>query len=734
MKKLLLFTLLIASIAVVAQPNLSWKMDDPELINGGTQFRFKVYVMSDAPGYYFGLQTVAFSYGNAAFGSWIVPDHVTVDRGLLLQEEIAAGLPKYNVQGVANTFEHTMSSSIQQNFSGPANPIFHTEIPTTWGEFFIYTIDIVPGAAPGTITEIIFYDNTAPPIPLMNQQCFYIDPVTGDNLPVGNTNNMPQLDPSDIYNFEVVPGGAASTSWTGAVNDVWNDLANWDNGVPDASTDVVIPAGMPNDPGIYGLAEAQNMQVDFGVMVSIYSGGGALTVHGDLTNDGIVSLEGSTGGPNASFINMGALNGTGSFEFFQDVAGLIAPPADPTGWHYMASPFDGFDSDQMWDYYLNTWDETTSMWVQHTGNPSIPCDPAPNMALGTMEAWSVKFDTDWPGVNNCPGGTGTTVEFYANTMGDVHSGPYSAPATFTAGGSYEGWNFFGNPYPSAVDPAGIVWDASADQSVYVWDGFANTYVSWAGGVGPMIPPTQGFFVHFNAAGTLDLTDAARTHTNDWFWKSEINDLVNIEVTAEESDYHDNLYVRFLDDATPSFDKVWDAYKLKSYVPGVPQIYTTGSGYEYSINALPATDAVAMSFECIGEGTFTISAVDVNDIGTVILEDLFTGETTDLLTSSYTFVHNNGNPAERFVLHFSPLGIDDNLAGKVDIYANENTIIVNTNLTDRGDIVVYNLMGQEVVRTEMQPGMNTIPVSEVNTNYVVKVMTNHKVVTGKVFVK
>ncbi len=92
-----------------------------------------------------------------------------------------------------------------------------------------------------------------------------------------------------------------------------------------------------------------------------------------------------------------------------------------------------------------------------------------------------------------------------------------------------------------------------------------------------------------------------------------------------------------------------------------------------------------------------------------------------------------NEAERFIVHFTPLGIGDNFADMVNIWSSQDNIYVQApNVT--GDIVVFNMMGQEVVRTDIEPGLNIIPMNAVNTYYVVKVLTSDNAVTGKVFIK
>ena len=52
----------------------------------------------------------------------------------------------------------------------------------------------------------------------------------------------------------------------------------------------------------------------------------------------------------------------------------------------------------------------------------------------------------------------------------------------------------------------------------------------------------------------------------------------------------------------------------------------------------------------------------------------------------------------------------------------------------GDMVVYNMMGQEVIRTDIVSVETQIPVSDVNTYYVVKVISDSNAVTGKVYIK
>ena len=87
-----------------------------------------------------------------------------------------------------------------------------------------------------------------------------------------------------------------------------------------------------------------------------------------------------------------------------------------------------------------------------------------------------------------------------------------------------------------------------------------------------------------------------------------------------------------------------------------------------------------------------------------------------------------------IIHFAPVGINDLNANTVKIWSLENNIIVNVPSNVTGEIAVYNMMGQQVTRTDITGTETQIKVSDVNTNYVVKVISDNSAVTGKVYVK
>jgi hypothetical protein len=375
------------------------------------------------------------------------------------------------------------------------------------------------------------------------------------------------------------------------------------------------------------------------------------------------------------------------------------------------------------DYYINGWNQAGGSWMQYSGN--FPCVPSAMETLDVLEAWSINYANDW----NCPGGTGMDIEFMGPIV-NLHTGAYSAPFGYGAAG-YEAWTMFGNPYPSGIDMNAIAWDPGMVQGAAFYDGCAGNYVYWTPAVGSYsMSPGAGFFTEATAPGTFALTGAERAHGADWFYKSEVTNLLTIQVSG--NDKSDITHIRFMENASAGFENTGDFHKLFS--TEIPQIYTRAGEDLLAINVLPATEMVPMSITSTASGSFTIEAIETSEFANVVLEDIVTGEFTNLLTGSYTFDYVAGTNADRFIVHFTPLGSVELEANSINIYSVNNLIYVNVPAGVQGEIALYNVMGQELTRTGIESGLNTLSVNDVNAYYIVKVLTNNNVVTEKVYIK
>ena len=136
--------------------------------------------------------------------------------------------------------------------------------------------------------------------------------------------------------------------------------------------------------------------------------------------------------------------------------------------------------------------------------------------------------------------------------------------------------------------------------------------------------------------------------------------LKVKITAPNN-YYDETIIRFLPNATQSFDSNFDAWKLFSPNPSVPSIYTeTPEEYALSINTLPylKQDVSTDLFTWVnsdGDYTFLFEEVFPFDQGvSLIMFDKSTNMIYDLRQNNSAIIHLTANQdsSARFELYFS----------------------------------------------------------------------------------
>ena len=510
--------------------------------------------------------------------------------------------------------------------------------------------------------------------------------------------------------YEIIKNNPTITSWTGNVSTEWNITGNWDNGIPDLSITAVIPdvsGASGNFPDITSGVNVECYDLTVNNSANIHNQG-ALTVNGVLTN-----LNGTDG-----LIIESDASGTGSL--IHQTPGVSATveryfTGNEIDWHLVSSPLSNAYSGVFIDMYLQSFSETTGTYSE-----IIPS----NVFLNVMQGYAAYSTL----------ASANTVEF----MGNVNTGPLSFNVTNTATAPY-GWNLAGNPYPSSIDWNLVIPTLSGiNNSIYYLEAATGNWLTWNGTTGSgsrYIPPMQGFFVSAITSATLNLDNSVRTLMGSGtFYKEDVSYLVVIK--AEGNGFEDKTYIHFNSEATENFDGQFDAYKiLTDYNNELPQIYTKAGTENLSINELPETESVLLGFIAGTSGIYSVSLNEVNDFSEVILDDLKTGETTDLMNNSYGFTYSTGENAERFVLHFTPLAIEESELEKIQVYAVENTIYVKIiDELAEGTISVFNMMGQEIIHNQFNSQVNKITLDSNTGHYIVKVISENRSIAAKVFLK
>jgi hypothetical protein len=305
-----------------------------------------------------------------------------------------------------------------------------------------------------------------------------------------------------------------------------------------------------------------------------------------------------------------------------------------------------------------------------------------------------------------------------------------------------GWNLIGNPFTSSLAWDLIVKSPGVDGAVYVWNG--SVYLFYIGGMGSLpfgiIPPENGFMVKaFIPGAFVDIPLAARVHSNIPFYKESFTNLLSLKTQA--NNISDEAFVYFNDNATANFDSQYDAYKLMG-ITEAPNLYSMTGAEVLSMNALPmeGNEVVDMGFKCGVNGTYSLTASGMEsfDAATPIwLEDLKTGAVQDLRSNpNYSFSYATTDTENRFRLHFkSAYSVPENSLSGINIYSVVRTVVINNTTNLSGEVKIYDMTGRELTHATMSSQNETrIPVNAAVGNYLVKVITENGVASGKVFIR
>lgn len=514
----------------------------------------------------------------------------------------------------------------------------------------------------------------------------------------------------DVYN---------TSTFTGTGN--WNLTGNWSNGIPTSSTNAIID-GIAT---INMAAQTRDLTINSGKSVTI-SATNSLTVRGTtiLNSNECLILKSDASGT-ASFIDNG-ISGTGTVK--------VERYLSTDTWHYISSPISDATANVFNGDYLMTSDPTTS-----TGWSGWIVDPT--TSLQVMRGYAC-----WKPTSN------SALESFSGTL---NTGNTSITLNRTASDPWAGWHLVGNPYPSAIDlTKGITWN-HFEATAYFWNGSIYLAYPATGGFGThsqYAQAEQGFFIHINGSyegnSTLTMTNTARVHNSETFLKDApvIQNALLIVAQGSANAYSDKLSVHFNPDATSGYDPGYDAYKLWG-LNEAPQLYTHIGDTNVTCNSLPFDKkniVIPMGFSCGLNGQYTLKADSIGTFASniaITLEDLKLSTTQDLiLYPSYTFTYDTPDNPNRFVLHFDnpSFGVEKiKIDNRVQIYSFGLSVYIRS--TDgtvfSGDVFISDMIGRELYQGHLVSNtLNRITPIIDEGYYVVKVVTNDGVYSGKIYLE
>jgi hypothetical protein len=528
-----------------------------------------------------------------------------------------------------------------------------------------------------------------------------------------------------ISNISIIPlqSSISECTWTGSHSNEWTDPLNWSyNRLPEQEQHISILASQSFSPSITANISCNNLIINSGASIVI-SPEGSLTINGNLTvatSGELRVMAGTTS--HGSLITKGNSDGNIIFEYNV----IKNRQCD------VSSPIANAQSSVFLNMYLRAYDEPSAAWGQYI----IPT----NVSLGVMEGFEV-FST-----------YSDTREF----IGQPNSGDYQ----INISASGDGWNFIGNPYPSALN-----WGSQMNPSngwtkddvygaIYYWDNTANgnkgNYAVYcpggngisANGGSSVILPSQGFFVKARKSGSIHVTDDARVHSGTTGQNGN-TELATLRLIANGNTMWDETVLQFNDEATSEFDGDFDAFKITANEEA-PSLFTKlDDGTKVAINSLPNASLsgdIPVGFSSGKTGTYTFDVHGINTMShdlPIYLIDTRSNTSINLRNdSSYVFEYHTSDDPMRFLLHFSsPTGISQVNLGHPSIFSTPGFINVDlgSNYSD-ASINIFDLNGRQIAGTNpTNQGINRIPFSGASGCYVIQVTNNTNSYTTKLWV-
>ena len=569
---------------------------------------------------------------------------------------------------------------------------------------------------------------------------------------------------------------------TGAVLYVKNDMDNAAGGtIYNAGT--IRLTGDFNNSGTSTVAElvvlegtgAQSVTgvTDFQDILEVNKLGGTATVTGGTTSiHGHLRLAEGTINANGNLVIASTVSGTGLVDDFSDptydgaVTGNLRVQRyvpGSLGFHYIGSAVNTANISELSE--LNLYGPDGGQIV-----PQANCDPnavdnsspygnilewhedGPWLVPGCLQSgWFVRSSgtmTNGRGYSAMTGGTGGATFEIGGAVGntsEITTVSYSGLSNTNTTG--DGWHLVSNPFPSPMQwqapPTGFDAQAQFWQTVGTYNGTYQPVLAHPTNPAALIGSSQGFMVHISSGGPFNfaLDQSYRRLGDPAFHKEDLSNTFDIVVEAEG--FADVTRVRFGDDKTNDFDPMFDANKIPAK-GAQPTLQTRWRGEFYSINTLnmedhPMTVPMDLFPGVSGEFKFTAKYLDLFTVEAhVWLEDLKLDKIQELtINPVYTFMANESDDPERFLLHFRLNGEDPLYTGEdVLMYANDGNaylFIPELEGRERGQIQIFDAAGALVFEREnLMEGKNVFDLNFLATgSYIMRAMINNKPIVKKV---
>jgi hypothetical protein len=516
---------------------------------------------------------------------------------------------------------------------------------------------------------------------------------------------------------------------------IWDDPNNWSKNVLPDHTHNVFIQGLTT---IGSEAICRNLTIQEAEQL-IITPNGRLTVNGVLTNNAGINglvLESTIDGAGSLLHNTQEVRAT--------VQRFIPGPENTP--HQISSPMGVMEiSSDFGDASIFTWFEPAQSWVSYNNHTVWP-------------TWNDANNSDY---FMCAKGYMAGIPFIGGNpqtklfTGELNSGSLSFNLSFQAhpDDPYQGFNLAGNPYPSSIDwKSAEGWDRSSllmtpdDEDGYaywVWNPDAGQYGTYhsgqisetgTAGTSRFIAPTQGFWVKAGQSGVLGMDNRVRAHSDQIWMKNQGStpNVLHMEISSTINPYRDEIILELGHEVNRG-----GAVKMFSIFDSAPSLYAINNNTAYSISFYGSPDEqskVFLGFEAGADAIYTLTATGLESFNELLLEDLQTGIRHLLSHSdSYIFHAKQGDDPQRFVLHFTALGVETQSTLKPHTLFRNGELTVYIPWQNKVKMHVTDAGGRKVNEYLLNPGHNHIALSQAPGFYLLTFQSSTQITTTKLII-
>ena len=326
------------------------------------------------------------------------------------------------------------------------------------------------------------------------------------------------------------------------------------------------------------------------------------------------------------------------------------------------------------------------------------------------------------------------------------------------------WNLISNPFPSYINANS---NANAnnflsDNAAAINDNYEAIYGYNANGgyteinnttAATYLTPGQGFFVASVADGgtiTFDANTRTTTGGDDFVANRMANTSQEFYLKLYENDnlIDDNKFY-FDNDLTLGLDPGYDAGAFDQNMDIMSRLPENDQGVGFSINAMGLNSlekniVIPLVFNRPAGVEFFVSFEDstIGEGVNIYLEDTLTETYTDLRSEDFTLTPETDlSDMGRFYLRVgnTSLGRNDLEESYISLYKssdNEYVTINGLSNTQKANVKLFNVIGQQVLSKSLIPNQSTQTVSIIGLTtgvYIVKLEADFSVITKKIII-